>query len=286
MNIYAKMTNIFDVPVVFATKRDIVLWCEERILTNVSTNIVTVNPEILLMARRDAWYKTILQKADLITPDGAGICWALRFTELADQSTSIVGIIKLFIGSLWQVVFGRTVNVGYPERVSGADLFWDIIQIAEQQNKKVYLIGGERKTAQRAAKRIISRYKKINIWAYGPDHTATPYSPQILHNEIIEIRPEIIFVAYGSPKQEEWINQNMHRYPFVRFAMGVGGTLDFIAGNAVRAPLRLQKHALEWFWRLYQRPSRIIRVFRATMVFPSIILISQLNKFYARKFRK
>ena len=132
----------------------------------------------------------------------------------------------------------------------------------------------------------ISKNKKLIIKAFEPDHIATPYPSYILHNELSEFEPDIVFVAYGSPKQEEWINQNMHRYPPIKLMMGVGGALDFIAGNTARAPLRLQNHALEWFWRLYKRPSRLVRVLRAVLVFPVFILLSRLKKHYADKFRK
>lgn len=283
MNIHEKLINVFGVPVVLARKHEVISWCKERIVANIKTRVVTANPEILLQARSDAWYHTVVRTADLVTPDGAGVCWAAVFLGLADQSRDVFGIIKLFVGTLWEVVFGHKRGVDFPERISGSDLFWDIAQLAEQINKKVYIIGGQGGTAQRAAFRIKKEYKNLDIQAYGPNHIATPYVSYSLHNEIENFQPDIIFVAYGSPKQEEWINQNMHRYPSIMLAMGVGGALDFVAGNTVRAPLRLQNHALEWIWRLYQRPTRLIRVFRAIIVFPVIILISQLKKFYARK---
>ncbi|MDO8511754.1 MAG: WecB/TagA/CpsF family glycosyltransferase [bacterium] len=283
MNIHEKLINVFGVPVVLARKQDVVLWCKKRITANIKTRVVTANPEILLQARSDAWYHTVVRTADLVTPDGAGVCWAAVFWGLADQSRDVFDIIKLFVSTLWEVVFGNKNSGYFPERVSGSDLLWDIAKLAEQLNKKVYLIGGENGTAQRAAMRIKGECQNLNIQAFGLNHVATPYSVYSLHNEIENFQPDIIFVAYGSPKQEEWINQNMHRYSSIGLAMGVGGALDFIAGNTVRAPLRLQNHALEWFWRLYQRPSRFIRVFRAIIVFPVIILISQLKKFYARK---
>lgn len=283
---HRKLMNLFGVPVVLASKNDVVAWCEERLLANLKTRVVTANPEILLRARSEAWFNAVVRKADLVTPDGAGVCWAAIFFRLAEQSKSFFEIIKLFIYTLWDVVFGRKERYDFPERVSGSDLLWNIVDLAEKLNEKVYLIGGENGTAQRAALRIKNEYLNLNIMAYGPDHMSTPYSPYSLHNELEKFKPSVVFVAYGSPKQEEWIGQNMHRYPSIKLAMGVGGALDFIAGNAARAPLRLQNHALEWFWRLYQRPSRLIRVLRAIIVFPIIILISQLKRNYARKFRK
>jgi len=284
MKIQEQWINVFGVPVALSSRADIVKWCENRLKNDEKTRIVTANPEILLRARRDIWFKRVIEMADLVTPDGAGVCWAAAFFGMTENSTNLFEIIRIFLRTLWVAVFGRNARKIFPERVSGSDLLWDIAKIACERNLKVYLIGGKRATAHRAARRISAYYPGLDIKGFVPDHVATPYSSYVLHDEISNFKPAIVFVAYGSPKQEEWINQNMHRYPSIQLAMGVGGALDFIAGNASRAPLRLQNHALEWFWRLYQRPSRLIRVLRAVILFPIIILLSRIKKHYAKKF--
>lgn len=286
VNIDSKWINVFGVPVVMAPKNEVLLWLKKRVMDRMKTVVVTANPEILLFARKDRWFKRIIMRADIITPDGAGVCWAARFFELADQLNSGVEIIKIFVRSLIWAVFGHAEKQGFPERVSGADLLWDIVEMADELCLKVYLLGGLNGTAQRAALNIKKKYPRLQINAFVPDHIATPFSAYELNNEIVQFEPDIFLVAYGSPKQEEWINQNMHRYRSIRLMMGVGGSLDFIAGNTARAPLRLQNHALEWFWRLYKRPSRLIRVVRAVLVFPVFILLSRLKKHYADKFRQ
>lgn len=286
-NIHENWINVFGVPVVLSKKQEIVEWCAGRLTEGIKTRIVTANPEILLRARRDLAFKKNISGADVITPDGAGVCWAAKFFSLtAEETMGGVKILSLFAQTLWTAVFGRGAMKAFPERVSGSDLFWDFVRLAENLKLKVYLIGGKNGTAQRAAGRIALEHKNLDIRAYRPDHIATPYSSYTLHNEISEFKPDLVFIAYGSPRQEEWIGQNMHRYPSIKLAMGVGGTLDFISGNTVRAPLRLQNHALEWFWRLYQRPSRLVRALRAVAVFPLFILVSRLKRHYAGKFRK
>lgn len=271
--------NVFGVPVILEARANVVKWCAERIAQNKQTWIVTANPEILLRARKNSAFKKQICGARLITPDGAGVCWAAKFIHLTENSTDLFEIIGIFFVSLWTAIFSKRSLVIFPERVSGADLLWNIAEIARDNKNKVYLIGGENGTALKAAARIRAEYKGLNIDAFAPNHVATPYSCYELHNELEAKRPAIVFVAYGSPKQEEWICQNLHRYPSIILVIGVGGALDFIAGNISRAPLRLQYHALEWIWRLYQRPTRFLRVLRAIAVFPTFILLSRLKRY-------
>ena len=87
---------------------------------------------------------------------------------------------------------------------------------------------------------------------------------------------DILFVAYGSPAQEEWIYRNIEKLDTVRVAIGVGGAIDFAAGRAKRAPKLLRSLGLEWFWRLLREPRRIRRIWNATVVF--VALIFRLKK--------
>ena len=84
--------------------------------------------------------------------------------------------------------------------------------------------------------------------------------------------PELLFVAFGAPKQEFWLRRNLPHLPSVKVAIGIGGAFDFIAGKRKRAPRTMQKLGLEWLYRLIQQPSRIIRIYNATIKFPIKIL--------------
>ena len=96
-----------------------------------------------------------------------------------------------------------------------------------------------------------------------------------LNEELIQrinkTKPDIIFVAFGSPKQEEWIHESLKRIPSVKLAIGVGGSFDFISGKTKRAPLIFQKLWLEWLWRLILEPRRIGRIYNATVKFSWLI---------------
>ena len=278
-----KIVNIFGLSVTLFSKEQTVQKIHEWLLEDGQRMIVTANPETLLYARDNGNLKRIIGNADLITADGAGVCWAATFMGMTKNERNVFNMIYVYFVSLFKVIFSSwNKRIGYfPPRISGSDLVWDLAEIAEKENKKIYLIGGKDQTAFYAAQKIKEFYPALKIMAFKSNHVATPYSSYELHNELESYRPDIVFVAYGSPKQEEWIGQNLGRYKFIKVAMGVGGTLDFIAGNTVRASLRLQGHGLEWFWRLYHRPTRILRVFRSTVIFPTIILLSRLKSIYA-----
>jgi len=276
-----RIVSIFGVSITLFSKERAVQKIYEWLLLDEQKMIVTANPETLLYARNDENFKRAINSADLITADGAGVCWAATFFEMTENSLNKIEIINIFLKTLYEVIFSSwKKKVGYfPARISGSDLIWDLAEIAEKENKKIYLIGGKNQTAFRAAQKIKELYPTLEITAFQPDHVATPYLSYELHNELERYKPDILLIAYGSPKQEEWIIQNLRRYRFIKMAMGVGGTLDFIAGNTVRASLRLQSHGLEWFWRFYHRPTRVLRVFRSTVIFPTIILLSRLKKY-------
>ncbi len=272
--------SIFGIYISKTTTSQVIQKCRQWLNDTTQHYIVTANPEILLRARSDFDYKRIVNNADLVTPDGMGTCWAAAFSEKAARESRLLEIIKIFYRTLFFVIFRPSkMKSPLPERVSGSDLLWDIAKIARENDSVMYLIGGVNETSVRTAKRMRQTLPGLKIDAFAPNHIATPFVQYDLFVEIERIKPQIILVGYGSPKQEEWISQNLHRFPYVKLAMGVGGAFDFIAGNAKRAPMKFRNHGLEWFWRLFQRPSRLIRAMRATMVFPYILLFSTILRY-------
>ncbi len=216
--------------------------------------IATPNPEMLLEANKNPEFKKILQNTNLNIADGAGILLATRYLYKK----------KLL-----------------PERVTGTDL---MVKICEKSGKnshdkriKIFLLGAADGVAKKA--RIVLE-KKYHTYIAGT-YSGSPSS----HDEksIIELinakAPDILFVAFGAPKQEMWLNRNLHRMPTVKVAMGVGGAFDFIAGVRKRAPKIMQKLSLEWFYRLIIEPSRIKRMYNAVIRFPITVIIESRKKF-------
>lgn len=142
------------------------------------------------------------------------------------------------------------------QRITGADLMEQICQKAAQKNWPISLLGAGPGVAETAGQNLKKKYPGIKIEKEAP----------------------ILFVALGAPKQEKWIVNNLANRPSVKLAVGVGGAFDFLAGRVRRAPYFLRKIGLEWLWRLAIQPWRIKRIWRATVVFPGLIIKNGFKK--------
>lgn len=208
--------------------------------------VATPNPEMLLETLKNPEFKDVLQKTDLNIPDGAGI------------------------------IFAAKVN-GTPlkERVTGTDLMQHLCAKITPKTK-VFLLGAADGVAERTKDKLLS-HKKINIvgtYSGSPDAS----NDQKLREIVNAAAPELLFVAYGAPKQELWLARNLPHLKSVKVAIGVGGAFDFISGIRKRAPLIFQKLALEWLYRLIQEPHRIKRIFNAVVIFPLLFLLAKFKK--------
>lgn len=188
--------------------------------------IVAINPEKVMKASQDQELHNLLNRAEFQIPDGVGILIASKLQK---------GKIK--------------------QRVTGIDLMLRICEEAATQNKSIFLYGAKPGVAQEAKEELEKRYPNINISGIIDGYE----KDQILIQQTINsAQPDILFVAMGSPRQENWIEANRNDlYPFVY--QGVGGSFDVLAGNIERAPEAFQKAGLEWFYRLLKEPSRIKR---------------------------
>lgn len=209
--------------------------------------IFTPNPEMVVEAQKDTYFKEVLQASSLNICDGKGI-----------QLVSKPGI----------------------ERIPGVDFLLDICGLCEKQGKTLYLLGSgssevievcqEKLTEQFPALRIVGVHPGIRIIKRKGEPERIDYSTpenEALLDEIIALAPEVLFVGFGHSKQEKWMYENLPQLPSVKVAMGVGGSFDYISGNIRRAPKLFQKWGLEWLWRLFRQPSRIFRIWNATVKF-------------------
>jgi len=210
--------------------------------------LVTPNPEFLVEAQKDEEFKRILNQADLAVPDGMGLVLAARF-------------------------------LGQPlkQRITGTDLMEEICQRAAQKKWPVFLLGGRQGVAEKARDNLRERYQGLEIKVNSrSDLFDTTFLNPIGFKKVVSKRSDlgsaILFVALGAPKQEKWIVENLKLMPSVKLVMGVGGAFDFMAGRARRAPKFLRAIGLEWLWRLFCQPRRIIRIFKAVVVFPWLVI--------------
>jgi N-acetylglucosaminyldiphosphoundecaprenol N-acetyl-beta-D-mannosaminyltransferase len=209
--------------------------------------IATPNPEMLLEARKNAAFREVLNKTDLNIPDGFGIMLAAR-------------------------VSGKPLK----ERITGTDLMQEVCRHAPEKTK-IFLLGAAPGVAQKTGEILEKRCPNIKIAGTYGGSPAREEENHIRHL-INESGAEVLFVAFGAPKQEIWLAGNLPPLTHVKVAMGVGGAFDFISGTIKRAPVWMRKLGLEWLYRLIKQPSRTGRIFNATIIFPLIFLASLFRK--------
>ena len=194
--------------------------------------VITPNLDHMRRAGSDAEFKGMLDEADVVVADGTPLIWASKL-----QGTPL------------------------PERVAGSSLVWSLAKAAAKNNRSLYLLGGDPGAAEKAGQVLIERYPDLKI--AGTDcppvgFDKTPGGMDQVLQKVLESKPDIVYVALGSPKQERLIRQVRDKLPHVWW-LGVGISLSFIAGDVRRAPLWVQKIGLEWLHRLFQEPGRLAK---------------------------
>lgn len=267
-----KRIKILDVQFDVCTKDSAlkrVVYVLENRANEIGKQIVTPNPEMLLEAQKNAGFKTVLNKSWLSIPDGIGILWAGTFNEIAKNSSGFGRALKMFFSLLGLAVYPKSCTKVFPERITGVDLMESICAVSKEI--PIFLLGAKFGIAEKVKTFLETKYRSINIVGV---FSGSPIEDDFIaiQASIAETQPKILFVAYGSPAQEIWISKYLHKLKSVKIAMGVGGAFDFLAGERKRAPRIMQRIGLEWLFRLIQEPSRIKRIYNATIKFPLKIL--------------
>lgn len=191
--------------------------------------VFTPNSEIVYAAYKDSNFCSLLNSADMLTPDGIGIVYASK-------------------------ILGKPLS----ERAGGYDIACKVIERIAETGDRLYLFGGKPEIAQKAAENLKEKYPFINIVGTRNGYF-NPEEEDSIIAEINESGADILFVCLGSPMQEKWIFKNRERLS-CRVMMGIGGSLDVFAGAAERAPESWQKLGLEWLYRLKKEPKRFWRM--------------------------
>ncbi len=213
--------NILGTPVTSSSEDDILQYILLRLENKDSKTVIfTPNPEIVVRAYHNKVYQEVLNDADVLLPDGVGLLWA-----------------------------SRTLGIRLQERITGVDFMERLCEEAAKLGLTVGFVGGRNKVAERTSKCLKKRYPGLTV----------AYASSELKVERLKLNVvDILFVALGAPKQEEWIHENLPKIP-VRCAMGVGGAFDYISGDVSRAPRGVRKVGLEWLYRLVREPWRFRR---------------------------
>ncbi|MBI2634849.1 WecB/TagA/CpsF family glycosyltransferase [Candidatus Peregrinibacteria bacterium] len=266
------MPKILDIRVDDITLQEatetIIQWTQD----NEQRYVTTPNPEILLESEKNVEFKNALNRADLNIPDGTGILWAAKYQKITENGRRKK--LKWILSLLSILFFPRYIRSELRERVTGADLMKNICLKAPKNVVKIFLLGANEGVAERVKEELEKKHKNIEIVGTYSGSPKLEHDSGIIE-KINSTTANMLFIAFGAPKQELWIARNLKKLNKIKVAVGVGGTFDFIAGTRKRAPQWLQKIGLEWLYRLIQQPLRIARIYRATIKFPVRVLKSR-----------
>lgn len=195
--------------------------------------VVTPNPEFILAAENDPEFRSVLNKADLVLPDGIGVVYSAKILGTPLKS-----------------------------RVPGIDFAAKMLEELNRRGGRLFLLGAKPGVAEKAGENILARFPDIVLCGtqdgYFKDESAVVHA-------VADAKPDLLFVCLGAPKQEKWMARwGVHTG--ARLAIGLGGALDVFAGNVERAPEAWQKLGLEWAYRLKKEPKRITRMARLPLV--------------------
>jgi N-acetylglucosaminyldiphosphoundecaprenol N-acetyl-beta-D-mannosaminyltransferase len=219
--------------------------------------IATPNPEILVYAKKHKPYQTLLNHAWIALPDGVGLLLAAK-------------------------ILGKPLNT----RIAGVDFMENLCEFTAEKPLSMGFMGGEPGIAERAVECLREKYPWIRVAFVGKEWSESGFIRQVKSHQVInsssfakgfggtqssqdakleDVRHEelktasptidILFVAFGAPKQEEWIAKHLEHIP-VTAAMGVGGSFDYLSGNVARAPKLVRTAGFEWLFRLISQPWR------------------------------
>jgi N-acetylglucosaminyldiphosphoundecaprenol N-acetyl-beta-D-mannosaminyltransferase len=195
--------------------------------------VVTLNAEMIVMAKSDQRFRSILKKADLLIPDSIGIVWAGKLRA----------------------------------RVPGVDMVEELAKRASAKRYSIYMVGSTEGVAQKAANELTQRYPGLEIVGARSGYFTKEQEKKMI-DEIRNIKPDILLVGLGMGKQEKWIVEHLNELN-VPVSLGVGGSFDVIAGETRRAPMWVRNAGLEWLYRFIQQPTRVKRM----MALPRFVLM-------------
>ena len=220
---------VLNVPVdVLTMEKAVDCVCEHSKKHDRVSVVVAVNPEKSFAMQQSDEIRELIENADLVIPDGIGIVFGAR------------------------ILHGRQLG-----RVPGADLMQEICKVSSDRDIRIYIYGAKEEVNARAVAKLRERHPDIQIVGRRNGYVRDNEMEGLIQ-EMNDSHADIVFLALGSPRQERWMNTYGPKLN-VGVCMGIGGTLDTIAGTVKRAPVFMQKIHLEWFYRLVKQPSRLWR---------------------------
>jgi N-acetylglucosaminyldiphosphoundecaprenol N-acetyl-beta-D-mannosaminyltransferase len=222
--------TILGIPIHDLTYDEALVQLEALVASGEPHQVVTVNPEFLVVAQEQPQFRRVLQAATLALADGAG----------------------LQVGALLQ---GRR----FRSRVAGSELLYRLAPLAAAKGWRLFFLGAAPGVAAQAAATLQASHPGLQVEVNPADPTPEGTAAALVH--IQATRPQVLLVAYGAPRQDLWIAEHGTEAG-VPVMMGIGGGLDYVAGTIPRAPALWRRLGLEWLYRLWQQPWRWRRQLR------------------------
>lgn len=213
-----------------------------------SSYVCVANVHMLVEAHKDPNFANVVNNADITTPDGVPLTWAIRLIHKTKQ-----------------------------KRVAGMDLLPALLEKAGSLSLPIFFYGGTEEMLIKTKDYLKKVYSEINIaGSYSPpfNRTNTKQEEDEIILQINESGAAIIFVVLGCPKQERWMQTMQGKINAVM--VGIGGALPVLIGMQQRAPVLMQKLGLEWLFRLLQEPKRLFKRYSITNSVFLYLLVKEL----------
>ena len=221
---------ILDVPVDILTMEEIVSDMGTYFETGQKMTLTSVNPQILLMAQKNADVKDYLVHSSHRFADGIGLIKLSKWTK----------------GQLTQ-------------RIAGIDVMEEALAFADAHQKRIFLYGAKPEVVALAAENIQEKYPNLHLAGYVDGYTQR--TGEEIVAQVNDTRADMVFVALGSPKQENWLSTHIEDMTATVYQT-IGGSLDVMSGTVKRAPDLFIKTNLEWLYRSFSNPKRMNRIFQ------------------------
>ena len=204
----------------------------DRLINERHRYVVTPNVDHIVKLDNDAEFRKVYENADLILTDGKPLIWISK-------------------------LYGTPIR----EKISGSDIFPKVCELANKKHYAMYLLGAGKGVAEVAAKNIVNEYDNIHVvGTYSPPFGFENDKSEIdfILDRINSAKPDILIVGLGAPKQEKFIYKYIDKLD-VGIALGLGASIDFMAGNIKRAPKWVSNIGFEWFYRFLKEPKRLFK---------------------------
>ncbi len=262
--------KLIDIPIDWVTDEELERKFKVFVTGHTPHQIVTVNPEFMVISRHHEKFRTVLQEADLSIADGTGIVLGQSLFDYVPQRNIFSRLIAFLILGFEYLLVPNSLKY---HKITGVDVAETLMRLSAEEGWRVFLLGAQPGVADKAATVWRSRYPALQIVGTS---AGNPGDKDLIET-IRATHPDILLVAYGAPKQDLFIAEHasMLKTPIM---IGVGGTFDYTAGIIHRPPKLVRQLGMEWLARLLQQPKRFKRIYSSTIGYVGLLLTCDIHK--------